>query len=75
MSLFSLTIHVLLPLVLFFFCIRYLWIDKKINDFAHDFGEDSLDWFPSTSSMLIKFWCWNIVKFIHDEDKTDGYYR
>lgn len=75
MSLFSLLIHELLLLVLIFFFIRFIWIDKKKTDFFHDFGEESLDWFPSTSSMLIKFWCWNIVKFIRDEDKTDGYYR
>lgn len=62
-------------LICLFFLARSIWLDKKKADLYHDFGEESLEWLPSYHSMLIKFWCWNIVKFVQDEDKPDGYFR
>ena len=59
-------ITAVLTIIVLFFMVRNEWVYRKRLEFAKDWGIDSSDAFPSYMVMMLKFWIWDIVKFIKD---------
>lgn len=59
-------ITVLLTISILLFMVRSEWVYRKQAEFINDWGFDSYDALPSYTVMLLKFWVWDIYKFIKD---------
>lgn len=59
-------ITAVLTVIVLFFMVRNEWVYRKQIGLINDWGFDSIDALPSYSVMLLKFWVWDITKFIKD---------
>lgn len=59
-------ITAVLTVIVLFCMVRNEWVYRKRQTFARDWGIDSFDAFPPYMVMMLKFWIWDIYKFIKD---------
>lgn len=52
--------------IMLFCVVRNEWVYRKRLEFIQNWGCESLDALPSFLEMALKFWIWNILKFIRD---------
>lgn len=55
-----------LSVIVLFCAARNEWVYRKQLEFITDWGYESFDALPSYSEMMLKFWVWDITKFIKD---------